>query len=68
MPRITIPNDDYLEAILAPDEPISTDENERIRIFLDIPNWVCPKCRLTNFGRNKYCADLKCRYAPTTNI
>lgn len=30
--------------------------------FFDCPNWICPKCILTNFGRNKFCADKKCNF------
>ena len=32
-----------------------------IKWFLDCPSWKCPSCNLTNFGRNKFCADRKCR-------
>ena len=27
-----------------------------IKFYLDCPNWICPICIATNFGRNKYCA------------
>lgn len=29
--------------------------------FFNCPNWICPKCILTNFGRNKHCADTRCK-------
>lgn len=42
--------------------PLMNEENEdeRIRLFLDVPNWKC-ECGLVNFGRNERCADPKCQ-------
>lgn len=47
------------------DEPgsyiITTSKpNEWYVWFFDVPNWKC-NCGLMNFGRNKYCADTRCR-------
>jgi hypothetical protein len=39
---------------------ISREQYDRIIKFLDIPNWLCPICGLTNFGRNEKCADWRC--------
>ena len=35
---------------------IPYSEYLRIKRFLDVPNWMCPICTATNFGRNKNCA------------
>jgi len=35
---------------------IPYSEYIRIKKFLDCPNWMCPACQTTNFGRNKNCA------------
>lgn len=32
-----------------------------IKERLAIKPWKCPKCGLTNFGRNRNCADFRCR-------
>lgn len=54
MPILGPPTDSKppVEAI----EPISESKHEWIKWFLDCPNWICPVCVATNFGRNKYCA------------
>jgi hypothetical protein len=50
--------------------PPSTDlekEYARIREYMDVKPWKCA-CRLVNFGRNKYCADYKCRNPRPTDF
>lgn len=64
MPLITPPS---LSEPVIEEEPyptISYSRAEEIKRYMDVPNWVCPNCRLTNFGHNKHCADLKCRFVP----
>lgn len=63
MPLIE-PNFD--EELIQPERPkANPSENERrckyVNEYLDVPHWRCPSCGLTNFGRNKKCADFKCR-------
>ena len=29
--------------------------NRWYELYLDVPNWICPDCKATNFGRNAYC-------------
>ena len=44
-------------------EPILTDweDDRRIQLFLNVKSWKCPKCGMTNFGRNKACVP-PCRF------
>lgn len=49
-------------------EEVQFDEMNAQRIdfikwYLNCKHWKCPDCNLTNFGRNKKCADPKCRKA-----
>jgi hypothetical protein len=48
--------------------PASTDEtrNRWILWFLDCEHWKCA-CGITNFGRNKYCANTKCKQPRPTS-
>ena len=32
------------------------DEDERIRRYLNVPNWICKECGTTVFGRCRTCA------------
>lgn len=36
------------------------DGYDRIKRFLNCKDWIC-ECGLNNFGRNKYCANYKCK-------
>jgi len=44
---------------------VSESESERIRRYLDVPNWTCPKCEAVMFGRVKAC--VYCREALKTH-
>lgn len=43
------------------EEPIQGKPQKWYDWYLNCPNWICPKCILTNFGRNKHCADTRCK-------
>lgn len=50
-----------------PDSTVELEETkldrDKVEEYLNVPNWKC-ECRLVNFGRNKRCADPKCRKEP----
>jgi hypothetical protein len=55
MPLISPPTDEEPEPATE-SQPVNTAFRDRwIKWFLDCPNWICPVCQATNFGRNKYC-------------
>jgi hypothetical protein len=57
---IPIPKYEEPDPVVALYERYAPDMHERIRKFLDCPNWKCT-CGLTNFGRNKQCAKWECK-------
>jgi hypothetical protein len=58
--RIPIPQWEEPEVYI-PTAPIRTGNDDRIIKFLDVKPWKCPACRGTNFGRNLFCADWRCK-------
>lgn len=62
---IPIPTYTEPEEIHVPDTP--SEKGDWIRWFLDCPHWKCDSCRITNFGRNKYCANTKCKQPRPTS-
>lgn len=67
MPLITPPRDDDYPSFTKEEEQpekveLSDWENHRrITLFLNVRPWLCPRCGITNFGRNQYCANFKCK-------
>lgn len=60
MPIISPPSDNG-EIARTETELTEWEQNRRIELFLDVKPWVCPRCNGTNFGRNKFCADFRCK-------
>jgi hypothetical protein len=61
MPLIQ-PPDEYEERV----EPVSTPTGNIkpkrwYDWYLNVPNWICPECQATMFGRVKYCVYCKQR-------
>lgn len=43
-------------------QSITEGQAEWIKWYLDVPNWICPVCQATMFGRMKYCVYCKARF------
>ena len=59
MPIISPPNE-YGNQSTESKKLTEWEDSRRIELFLDVKPWVC-SCGGTNFGRNKFCADFKCK-------
>jgi hypothetical protein len=61
MPIIGPPSDKFYEDEEPIKKPIGWEIHRRTQIYLNVPPWICPKCGLTNFGRNKSCPYCRCK-------
>jgi hypothetical protein len=63
MPTISPPNQYGIESIEVDSKSerlTDYEDDRRIQLFLNVPPWRC-ECGNTNFGRNKLCADFRCK-------